>query len=86
MWYVYVLESQKNGNLYKGFCKDLQKRVSQHNFGETYSTKSGMPWELIYYEAFKSKEDAIVREKYLKTGWGRNSLQKILQNYFKNKK
>ncbi|PID52126.1 MAG: hypothetical protein CR972_03820 [Candidatus Moraniibacteriota bacterium] len=86
MWYVYVLESQKNGNLYKGFCKDLKKRVLQHNAGETYSTKSGVPWNLIYYEAFIDKDDAIVREKYLKTGWGRRSLQKMLHNYFKNTK
>ncbi len=40
--------------------------------------------EVIYYEAFLVKEDAFAREQWLKTGWGRNHIKKILQNYFKS--
>jgi putative endonuclease len=84
MWYVYVLESDKNGDLYKGFCGDLQKRICEHNAGTTRSTKNGIPWKLIYCETFVNKDDAIAREKYLKTGWGRNFLKTVLKNYFNN--
>lgn len=86
MYYVYVLESKKNGYLYKGFCKNITKRLSEHNIGQTQSTKNGIPWKLIYCEIFVNKEDAVAREKYLKTGWGRNFLKKTLKNYFNNKK
>lgn len=86
MYYVYVIESQKTKHLYKGFCRDVEKRLQEHNAGNTYSTKNGVPWELIYCELFVCKEDAIAREKYLKTGWGRNFLKDVLKNYFKNRK
>jgi putative endonuclease len=86
MWYVYVIESKKNGDLYKGFCGDIQKRLQEHNSGQTYSTKNGIPWKLVYCEIFVCKEDAIAREKYLKTGWGRNFLKEVLKNYFNNQK
>lgn len=86
MYYVYVLESQKNHCLYKGFCKDLNRRIKEHNSGQTQSTKNGHPWKLVYGEAFLNKDDAIAREKYLKTGWGRNFLKEVLKNYFDNRK
>jgi len=86
MYYVYVLESQKTKQLYKGFSKDVNKRLEQHNTGITESTKRGIPWKLIYCEVFVNKKDALKREKFLKTGWGRNFLQDVLENYFNNQK
>lgn len=84
MYYTYVIESQKNKDLYKGFCGDLKKRLAAHNDGSNKSTTNDRPWKLIYYEAFQNKEDAIERERFLKTGWGRMHLKKILKNYLKN--
>ena len=66
MFYVYILRSKKDGRLYIGFTNDLKRRVGEHNSGENRSTKSGVPFELIYYEAYKSREDAEKREKMLK--------------------
>jgi putative endonuclease len=86
MFYVYVIESQKTLDLYKGFTVDVNKRLKEHNKGVTKSTKNGIPWKLIYCEVFKNKQDAIEREKYLKSGWGRKYLEKVLKNYFKRKK
>ena len=43
MFYVYVLESLKNGNLYFGFTHDLKKRFSEHNRGLNQSTKPYRP-------------------------------------------
>ncbi|WP_373709516.1 GIY-YIG nuclease family protein [Kaistella sp.] len=77
-YFVYVLKSQKDGRLYKGQTSDLNERVKQHNSGKTKSTKGFMPWELVYFETFQTREEAVLREKYLKTGSGREFLKKIL--------
>ena len=54
-----------------------------HNQGKVESTKKRKPFILVHYEAFLNKEDAFQREQWLKTGWGRNHLDKILSNYLK---
>ena len=82
MHYVYVLISLKDGKLYIGCTQDLKKRFSLHNSGGVPSTKERMPFKLLYYEAFIDKHDAFVREQWLKTGWGKKHLKKILQSYF----
>ena len=70
MHHVYVLKSQKYESLklYFGCTSDLRKRVSEHNSSKTTSTKYGIPWKLVYYEAFLDKKDALEREKRLKAG------------------
>lgn len=84
MNYVYILQSVKYKNLYVGCTKNLKKRFEMHNIGKVESTKNKKSFIVIYYEASINKEDAFQREQWLKTGWGRNHLKKILQNYFKN--
>lgn len=66
MFYVYVLHSVKDKNLYIGCTSDLRKRLVQHNEGENVSTKSRRPFKLVYYESYFSKKDAVIREKKLK--------------------
>ena len=70
MHYVYILKSQKYKSLkiYIGCTSDLVKRITQHNNKENTSTRYGIPWKLVYYEAFLSKKDATSRERKLKTG------------------
>lgn len=75
MFYTYVLRSKKDGYLYVGFTKDLKKRVNGYNKELVNSTKIRLPLKLIYYEACLSKEKALRREKYFKTGFGRNFLK-----------
>ena len=82
MYYVYILQSKKDGNLYMGCTNNLKKRLLLHNSGRITSTKKRMPLKLIHYEAFIDQKDAFFREQWLKTGWGRNQLKKILNNYF----
>ncbi|MFA6160387.1 MAG: GIY-YIG nuclease family protein [Parcubacteria group bacterium] len=86
MFYVYVIESQKNGDLYKGFTSNINNRLREHNAGLNESTRNCRPWKLVYCEIFLDKDDAISREKYLKSGWGRGYLEKVLKNYRRNKK
>ena len=80
MFYVYVLKSLRDGKLYIGFTADLTRRIKEHNNGGSKSTKSRRPFELLYYEAHKSKEDARRREKYFKTSKGKSSLKQIIRN------
>jgi len=76
MFYTYVLQSLKDSKLYTGFCSDLKQRIENHNHGRVAATKSRRPFKLIYYEACLSKEKAVAREKYFKTGYGRGFLKK----------
>lgn len=66
MFYVYILKSKKDGELYFGYTSDLIKRLKEHNLRLVRSTKSRIPLYCVYYEAYASKEDAIKREHNLK--------------------
>lgn len=66
MFYVYILKSEKDGKLYIGYSNNLKRRLEEHNSGSNTSTKSRRPFELIYYEAYKSEGDAKHREDMLK--------------------
>lgn len=66
MFYVYLLRLKKNNSFYIGFADDLRKRLTKHNQGLVKSTKNLKPAEIVYYEAYKSKKDALIREKRLK--------------------
>ena len=81
MFYVYVLESESSGKWYIGFSSDLRKRVQRHNQSGNVSTANRGPWELIYYEAYIDKQDALGREKFLKSGSGWRFLKKQMRHY-----
>lgn len=66
MYYLYLLKSQKDSSWYVGYASDLKRRLLEHNSGKEQSTKSKVPWELMYYEAFKNQKHAEAREKRLK--------------------
>lgn len=66
MYYLYVLKSVKNGKLYIGSTNNLRRRFKNHNTGKVQSTKSRMPFELRYYEAYFSEDDARQYERALK--------------------
>lgn len=66
MYYVYVLKSHKNEELYIGYTNDLKRRFVEHNEGKNISTKYKTPFKLVYYEAYQSQSDAKYREKQLK--------------------
>ncbi|AFL81361.1 putative endonuclease containing a URI domain [Aequorivita sublithincola DSM 14238] len=80
MYYVYVLKSLKDGRLYKGMTLNLDERIIQHNSGKNKSTKGFIPWFLIYFEEFEFRKDARVREKYFKSGVGREYLHRKLRS------
>lgn len=82
MYYVYVLENQNDKSLYIGMTTNLEQRLKRHNSGHgARTTALKRDWQLIYYEFYLIKEDAIGREKFLKGGSGRKYLKKQLRHY-----
>jgi putative endonuclease len=78
MFYVYILRSKKNSKLYVGFTKDLKNRLEKHNQKKVKSTKAGVPWKLLYYEACYNKNLARKTELFYKTSQGRRQIKKKL--------
>ena len=66
MFYVYVLKSLKDDELYIGSTNNLKRRFAEHQNGESFSTRLRSPFELVYYEAYKNEKDAREREQALK--------------------
>jgi putative endonuclease len=81
MFYTYVLISKKDMQFYVGFTKNLKLRFEQHKKGFVEATRQRRPVELIYYEACLEQEDAVHREKYLKTYLGKMFLRNRLKSY-----
>jgi len=81
-YFTYVLNRYKDNMLYYGQTKDLKLRIEQHNKGMVQSTQNRRPLELIYFEGCLNKADALKREKYFKTYYGRMFVKKRLSNYF----
>lgn len=65
-WYVYILESEVDGNYYKGSSEDYMRRLGEHNAGLSKFTSSKIPWKLRYVEVLTTKREALIREKQLK--------------------
>lgn len=81
MYYIYLLQSVKNKGLYIGCTNKLQKRIAQHNNGESYHTSKYRPWKLVYFESYINKEDAYSREHSLKNhGQALRRLKERLRN------
>ena len=83
-YYVYVLRSKLDGKFYTGFTSDLENRLNEHNSGKVHSTKNRIPFELVYYEFCSCIDDAVHREKYLKTTYGKRYIKNRIKNYLKN--
>ena len=86
MFCVYLLESEKSGELYSGFTTSLKRRLREHNHGENRATKPYLPWKCIYCEYCTNEQDARRREKYLKTSQGRQMIRRRLREHFKNRR
>lgn len=76
---VYIIQSQE-GFRYTGMTEDLDKRIFEHNNKIlSFWTKRGTNWKVIYHEKFDLKSNALKREKWLKSGVGRQYLKEVLK-------
>ena len=79
MFYIYVLKSLSHGSHYIGSSENPEHRLEyEHNKGKVRYTKGRMPWVLAYKESFQTRSEAIKREKFLKSGYGREFLKNVL--------
>lgn len=80
-YYVYVLQSSMDKRFYVGYTTNIQGRAQDHQFGKVYSTKKRLPLELVYWEGCLNQKDALSREKYLKSSWGKRYIKNRIKRY-----
>ncbi len=81
MYKVYILKSLVNGKYYIGHTKNLEARLNRHNGGLVKSTRACRPWEIVYSESKKNKNEAYKREFQIKSYKGGNAFKKLI-DYF----
>jgi putative endonuclease len=81
-FFVYIIQSKKDGSYYIGQCDDLDCRLSKHNDGFSKYSSSKRPWKLVYFELYTSRSEAILREKVLKAKKSRKFLEYLICNKF----
>jgi len=73
-YFVYVIKSLEYGTRYIGSTDNYKRRLKEHNGGKCRYTKGRRPWNLVYLENFSTRGEAMQREKFLKSGQGRELL------------
>ncbi len=76
-FYVYALRSLVRNYIYVGMTADIARRIQQHNDGKTFSTRPYRPFVLIYSEQAVDRQTARKRERYLKSGVGKEFLKTL---------
>lgn len=77
-YFVYAIRSEVDKRIYVGFSEDVQKRLKEHNSGKTKSTKGYRPWNLIFMIECESRQEAREKEKYYKSGIGKETLKHLV--------
>jgi len=77
-YYIYIIRSEKDKSYYTGLTKNLGRRLKEHNRSDTKTTRSKKPWRLIYSKKLTDRKEARKREKFLKSGVGRELRNKLL--------
>ncbi len=79
MYSTYVLRSESRNQLYIGSTSNLEIRFQEHNNNLATATKNRGPWKLVYHEDFPDRTSAVRRERFFKTGKGREELRRLAQ-------
>ena len=75
MYYVYVLSSLRRNYIYVGVTSDVKRRMKEHNLGKEKTTRPYLPFRLLYIESCENRIEARKREKYWKSGTGKEQLR-----------
>jgi len=79
MYTVYAISSLHKNYIYVGMTSELEVRIARHNSGKNKSTKPYAPFKLIYKEESETRQEARLREKYWKSGTGKEQLKRLLR-------
>ena len=77
MYYTYILKSISSERYYIGQTSDLVLRLKRHNENLVKSTKNRGPWEIVYFEEYETRSEAMQRERYLKSLKSRKSIEEL---------
>ncbi len=66
MFRVYIIYSIGYDKYYRDYSKNPKNRLAEHNAGESRYTRQYIPWELVYVQSYRTKTEALKREKVLK--------------------
>lgn len=80
MFYVCVLKSLKDSKFYVGYTANLRSRIAAHENGTVLSTRTGLPIDIVYYEASRIESDALRRGKYLKSIYGKRYIRNRIRD------
>ncbi|MBL7960401.1 GIY-YIG nuclease family protein [bacterium] len=78
MYFVYILISEKTNRYYIGHTQNTPARLKEHNSGLSKSTKSDIPWNLAYQESFKTRSEAMKREREIKNRKSRKFIESLI--------
>jgi putative endonuclease len=82
MFFIYILKSLKDNRTYVGYTDNIERRLVEHNSGQTNATKNRRPLELIFSEKVETLKEAKERESYWKSGAGRRKLKIYFEEGF----
>jgi putative endonuclease len=80
MYYIYVIQSESQNWRYVGMTNDIRRRFHEHNSGFVRATRNKMPFKLVYLEKISTRIEARNREKWLKSGYGREYIKNQIGN------
>ncbi|RDY58784.1 GIY-YIG nuclease family protein [Flagellimonas nanhaiensis] len=80
MFYTYALSSLKRNYIYVGITSNIERRLNEHNSGKNKTTRPYGPFVLIFEKEFKTRSEARIYEKKLKSGVGKEFLKSLVRN------
>ena len=78
-YYVYIIRSDKDGSYYVGSTQDIGARLARHNQGRSNYTRNRGPWEVVYFEEYSRRADAVKREKAIKNRKRRDYIESLVR-------
>jgi putative endonuclease len=80
MWWVYILQSQASNRFYMGCTADLERRIHEHQTGQTPSTRNRGPWGLVYQKQFPNKASALAHEREIKAWKSAEMIRRLIES------
>ncbi|MCH7697995.1 MAG: GIY-YIG nuclease family protein [Chloroflexi bacterium] len=77
-WYIYILENDAGRRYVGSTGRSPRIRLGEHNEGKGRWTRAHRPWRLVHSEEHRAKQDALIRERFLKTGAGRRTIDDLI--------
>ncbi|MCF7812156.1 GIY-YIG nuclease family protein [Candidatus Gracilibacteria bacterium] len=84
MFWTYVLKSKQRDYIYVGLTNNLDRRISEHTTGKEKTTRAYAPFRLIHFESFQTRPEARKREKFLKSGCGKEWVKQKFKHEWRN--